>query len=431
MEGYEPVIILLASVLAFSIIGVPIVWSLGLSSLLGIWADGDTSIMVMSQRMYTGASKYALLAIFFYILAGSIMQNGGISRRLVDFSNAMFGHIRGGLSIVCIVTCVFFGAISGSGIATTLAIGGILFPSLVKAGYDRDYAAAVPAAAGMLGTVIPPSISFVVYGTVTNTSISSLLIAGIVPGVLTGFALCIYAFVYASAKKFPKNQHFSFIGLLKATWAAGLSLLMPVIILGGIYLGVFTPTESASVAVAYGLVVSLVFYREMGLKTLKAVALDSVKGTASIMLLVMSATIFSWFLTIYDIPILLGEFVQSLISTRTMFLITINILLLLLGMFMENGAIILILAPLIAPVATRSYGIDPVHFGLIMVFNLALGQATPPFGTCLFAAASMSGQGIVGIAKKVIPLCLVIFAVVVLISFTPRLALWLPSIMVR
>ncbi len=431
MEGYEPVFILLASALVFGVLGVPIVWSLGLSSLLGIWADGGTSIMVMSQRMYTGASKYALLAVFFYILAGSIMQSGGISRRLVDFSNAMFGHVRGGLSIVCIVTCVFFGAISGSGIATTLAIGGILFPSLVKAGYDRDYAAAVPAAAGMLGTVIPPSISFVVYGTVTNTSISSLLIAGIVPGVITGFALCVYAFLYAKRKNFPKNRRFDLRELAKSGKAAFLSLLMPVIILGGIYLGVFTPTESASVAVAYGLAVSLLIYREMDRKALKAVVLDSVKGTASVMLLVMSATIFSWFLTIYDIPVLLGEFIQEMISGRAMFLISVNILLLLLGMFMENGAIILILAPLIAPVATQTYGIDPVHFGLIMVFNLALGQATPPFGTCLFAAASMSGQGVVGIARRVIPMCLVIFAVVLLISFTPRLALWLPSVMVR
>jgi C4-dicarboxylate transporter DctM subunit len=241
----------------------------------------------------------------------------------------------------------------------------------------------------------------------------------------------VYAFFYANIKNFPKNQRFDFQKLIKTGKAAFLSLLMPIIILGGIYLGVFTPTESASVAVAYGFIVSLLFYREMNRETVEAVILDSVKGTANIMLLVMSATIFSWFLTIYDIPVLLSDFIQGMISDRTIFLININILLLLLGMFMENGAIILILAPLIAPVATQTYGIDPVHFGLIMVFNLALGQVTPPFGTCLFAAASMSNLGVFGIARKVMPMCAVIFAVVILISFMPRLALWLPSIMIR
>ena len=426
----EPIYLMLISAVIFGVLGVPIVWTLSLSGFLAVVWSGEISILVLTQRMYTGANKYAFLAIFFYIFAGSIMQHGGISKRLVEFSNSLVGHIRGGLSMVVIVSCVFFGAISGSGIATTVAIGGVLFPSLVKYGYRRDYAAAVPAAAGMLGTVIPPSISFVLYGTVTNTSIAGLLISGIVPGVLAGGALCAYAYVYARLNKIPRTQEFSLRQLFRAVYSAFLSLLMPFIILGGIYLGVFTPTESAAVAVAYGLFLAVFVYHEVGASKLLAIVIDSVRSTSTVMLLAMAATIFSWLLARYEVPLRMGEFIQLHIDSARLFLLAANILLLVLGMFMDNGAIILILGPLLAPVAV-SYGINPVHFGLVMVFNLALGQATPPFGTCLFAAASMSGVKVIDIAKRVIPLCAVIFAVVLLISYSPGLAMWLPEMIKR
>jgi C4-dicarboxylate transporter DctM subunit len=410
-------------------IGVPITLSIGIASFLALIVSGNVSVLIMAQRMYTGGTKYALLAIFFFILAGNIMQRGGIARRLVDFSNTIFGPISGGLSIVTIVTCMFFAAISGSAIATTAAIGGILFPALIKANYPADYAAAVPAAAGTLGTVIPPSISFVLYGSITNTSISQLLMSGVIPGVLAGIALCIYAYIYARKHKFPRENKSSLKQIAASFVSAFWALLMPIIILGGIYLGVFTPTESASVAVFYGLLISFFIYREMDFDTLKEVAFETVRSTANIMLLVMSATIFSWLLTINNVPVLLSNFVISKVSGPITFLLLINILFIILGMFMENGAIIVILAPLLAPIAVK-LGINPVHFGLVVVFNLAVGQATPPFGTCLFAAVNMSGQSIVGISKKVLPLCLVLFVVVFLSSYVPSLALWLPSIMI-
>lgn len=406
------------------LLGVPVVWSIGLSSVCSLMTMGHIPMSFVAQRMFTGAEKYTLLAIFFYMLAGAIMQHGGISRRLVDLAKALTGHVSGGLSIVTIVTCIFFGALSGSSIATTAAIGAMLYPELVKAGYPKGYSASLPVLGGTMGIVIPPSIVFIVYGTTVNTSVSKLLISGIGPGVLAGMMLCIYAYVYAKVKNFPHSNSFSVTELAKSFRASFWALMMPVIILGGIYTGIFTPTESAAVAVVYGLIVSSFIYRELNWKTLLRITIECVKGTANIMLLIMVATVFGWILTRNNVPAMFTTFIASFIDNKIMFILFMNIILLILGMIMDSGAIILIVAPLLYPIA-MSYGIDPVHLGCIIVFNLAVGQATPPFGNCLFAATTVTEQSIIKLSKASIPGVLILFGTVLLTSFIPAISMGL------
>ena len=425
----SPIAVLFIAFFVLLFIGVPFAWSLGLSCIAAAAAMGEIPIMFFAQRMFTGAEKYTLLAIFFFLLAGAIMQHGGISRRLVDFARAWFGHVSGGLSIVVLVACMFFAALSGSSIATTAAIGAMLYPELVKAKYPEGYAAALPVAGGTLGIVIPPSIVFVVYGTTTNTSVAKLLISGAVPGIMAGIAMCIYAYIYAKRKKMPISDTFSLHNALKATGKAFWALLMPFIILGGIYSGVFTPTESAAIAVFYGLIVSLFIYHELSISKLFSIMLDSVKGTANILLLIMAAGLFGWVLTTNGVPALFTQFLSQFIHSKVTFLLCINLLLLILGMLMDSGAIILIVAPLIYPIAMQ-FGIDPVHLGCIIVFNLAVGQATPPFGNCLFAGTSATGQNIVQLSKNVLPFVIILYICVLLTSFIPAIAMglvWLMS----
>lgn len=424
----NPFLVLLIVFIITLLLGVPIAWSLAISCICSLVAATGLPLMQITQKMYSGGEKYSLMAIFFYMLAGAIMQHGGISSRLINLSKAAIGHISGGLSIVVIVTCMLFAALSGSSIATTAAIGAMLYPELVKENYPKGYAAALPVVGGTLGIVIPPSIVFVVYGTTTGTSVSKLLISGIIPGLLAGALMCFYAWFIAKKKNFQKSGEFSWkrlgLALKDSIWA----LLMPVIILGGIYSGIFTPTESAAVAVVYGLFVAVVIHKELSMEKFLQTVLDSVKGTAGILLLIMAASVFGYVLAINNIPALFTGAMTALISNKITFLICINLLLIFLGMFMDSGAIILIVAPLIYPIAMQ-YGIDPVHLGCIVVFNLAVGQATPPFGNCLFAAVSATKQDIVQLSKNVIPFLLILFGTVFLVSFVPFLATGLTGLM--
>ncbi|MDL2295526.1 TRAP transporter large permease [Lachnospiraceae bacterium OttesenSCG-928-E19] len=424
----NPFLVLVIVFVITMILGVPIAWSLALSCICSLVAATGLPLMQITQKMYSGGEKYSLLAIFFYMLAGAIMQHGGISSRLIGLSKAAIGHISGGLSIVVLVTCMLFAALSGSSIATTAAIGAMLYPELIKEKYPEGYSAALPVAGGTLGIVIPPSIVFVVYGTTTGTSVSKLLISGIIPGVLAGLLMCLYAWFYAKKNKFPKAGEFSWKNLGKALKESIWALLMPVIILGGIYSGIFTPTESAAVAVVYGLIVAVLIHKELSMKKFLQIVIDSVRGTAGILLLIMAASVFGYVLTVNNIPALFTSAMATLITSKASFLFCINILLIFLGMFMDSGAIILIVAPLVYPIAMQ-YGIDPVHLGCIVVFNLAVGQATPPFGNCLFAAVPATKQDILTISKNVIPFLLILFGTVFLVSFCPALATGLTSLM--
>lgn len=426
----DPIYVLIGIFLITLLAGVPFAWSLALSCIAALSFVSGFPLMQIAQRMYTGGERYTLLAIFFFMLAGSIMQHGGISARLINFSKACVGHVSGGLSIVVLLTCMLFAALSGSSIATTAAIGAMLYPELVKAGYPEGYSAALPVVGGTLGIVIPPSIVFVVYGTTTGTSVSKLLISGVVPGVLAGVFMCIYAYWYAKKKNFQNTSEFSWKELVIATKNAFFAILMPVIILGGIYTGIFTPTESAAVAVAYGLLVATVIHREMSFEKLCRIVLDSVKGTANILLLIMAATVFGYALTVYNVPTMFTNAMAKFITSKFTFILFLNVLLIILGMLMDSGAIILIVAPLVYPIAMK-YGIDPVHLGCIIVFNLAVGQATPPFGNCLFAAVSATKKDIVTLSKNSVPFIIILFATVFLVSFVPAIATYLPSLMIK
>jgi len=408
------------------IIGVPIVWSMAISSIIACMYIPGVSLNFLAQKMEAGAEKYALLAIFFFILAGSIMQHGGIANRLIHFAKALTGSVRGSMSIVTIVTCMFFAALSGSSVATTAAIGAIMYPELVKDGYDKGYAAALPVVGGTLGIVIPPSITFVVYGTTTNTSVAKLLMSGILPGLLAGFVMCLYCYIYAVRHNMEKRGHFDIKDFLSATKDASWAIIMPVIVLGGIYAGIFTPTESAAVACIYGILVSCFIYRELKLKKLIEIAIESVKSTAMIMLVMMAAGLFSYVLTRNNIPVIMSNLITTSITSKVGFLLAMNVLLLVLGMLMDAGAIVLIVAPILFPVA-MAYGIDPVQLGAITVFNLSVGQATPPFGLCLFAAQPITHQSIGSLSKNSLPFVLILYAMVLATSFIPAISLLIPN----
>ncbi len=425
----NPAIILFVVFFVTLAVGIPFTWSMLLSVLASVVLSGQsTSAQFFANKMYAGGAKYALLAVFFFLLAGAIMQHGGISKRLVNFARAWVGHLDGGLSIVVIICCTFFAALSGSSIATTCAIGGMLYPELVKEGYPKGYSAALPAAGGTLGIVIPPSIAFVIFGSTMNVSVGALLVSGFVPGVLAGLAMCIYAFLLAKRKHFPKSTRFDLKIALKETKNAFWALLMPVIILGGIYTGFFTPTESAAVAVFYGLIVSTVIYKELSLKKILKIMIESVKSNANCLMLIMSALVFSWAMTVYKVPDMFMKFMLSITTSKVTFLLAMNVLLLVLGMLMDTSAIILIVGPLLYPIAMQ-YGVDPVHLGCIMVFNLAIGQATPPFGSCLFAGTTVTDQTVMSISKSVLPFVIIEYAVVLFITFVPGSVMSLVNMM--
>lgn len=419
---------LIVVLLVALLLGMPIIWSLALASVVSIALNPDLQFVIIAQRLFAGADSFALLAVPAFMLAGDIMSKGGLSRRLVDFANALFGWISGGLSIVALISCTFFAAISGSSVATTAAIGGILHPEMVKKGYPEDYSAAVQAVGGTLGIVIPPSIVFVIYGNVTGASISGLLMAGIIPGILTGVLLCVYAWYTAKKNNFPKEDKFDKKIALKATKKAIWALFMPVIILGGIYAGIFTPTESAVVAVFYGLIVCLFVYKELDAKNLWGIIKGTAVSTANIMMLVVTAQVFGYLITYYNIPSAVAGWFMSFCSSRFLFLLLTIILLIIAGMFMDNGSIILILGPILAPLAAM-YGIDPIHYGLLVVFVLALGQVTPPFGTCMFVACGISNRPVSGVAKALMPFIGVEILCALLFAYVPAISTFLPNLL--
>ena len=420
-------IMLVVVLLVLLVAGVPIVWSLLAASIVSIMMNDGLSFVIIAQRLFAGLDSFSLLALPAFMLAGDIMSKGGLSRRLIDFSDALVGWISGGISLVAILSCTFFAAISGSSVATTAAIGGIMHKELVKRGYPPDYSAAVQAIGGTLGIIIPPSVVFVIYGNVTGVSIGKLLMAGIVPGIVAAFSLCLYAYFKAKKCNFPKEESFSLRRLGSSFKGAVLALLMPVIILGGIYSSIFTPTESAVVAVFYGIIICVFVYREVSLKELWEIAKNSAKSAANVMLLVAAAQVFAYLVTYYNIPSIVAGWVAAVCATKTIFLLMVILLLLIAGMFMDNGSIILIMGPILAPIATM-FGIDPVHFGLLVVFLLTIGQVTPPFGTCMFVACGIADRPVGGVAKELIPLIGVEIACAFLFAFVPALSTALPNL---
>jgi C4-dicarboxylate transporter, DctM subunit len=404
-------------------LSVPIGISIGLATLITIMVSGTIPVEFLAKELVTSVDSFPLMAVPFFILAGEIMGKGGISERLFNVANAMVGNKTGGFAIATIITCMFFAAISGSGPATVAAIGGIMIPAMVRQGYDKKFAAAVVAAAGSIGVIIPPSIPMVIYGVTGNVSIGDLFISGIVPGILVGLSMIIWAYIYSKKKGYRgMDEPTSMKKIAKATWDAKWALLIPIIILGGIYGGIFTPTEAAVVAVVYGLFASMALYRELKIKDLPKVITDSALTTATVLIIVGTANAFGRLLTIEQIPAQIANALLSISTNPTVIILLITLLLLIVGMFMDTLAAIIILTPILLPIAVQ-IGYDPVHFGLLMVINLAIGFFTPPVGVNLFVASGISGVRMETLSKAVLPFLVAMLITLLFVTFIPQLAL--------
>jgi C4-dicarboxylate transporter DctM subunit len=352
------------------------------------------------------------------------METGGISRRLVEFAKSIVGGVQGGLPMTCVLTCMIFAAVSGSSVATTFAIGAILIPALIKHGYPTPYAAALQATSAELGVVIPPSIPMILYGVSAEVSIGELFIAGFGPGLFIGLTLMLFVHLYCRWKGWGKNDGDGRLPVGKATLQAGWALMMPVIILGGIYGGIFTPTEASAVAVLYALIVGAVIYREIKPSNLYNIVRRSVISSAVIMFIIANAGLFAFLITRAGVPDAIGRWLEAVLQSPILFLLGVNAALFVIGMFIETSAAIIVLAPILAPVAMH-FGIDPVHFGMIMVVNLALGMITPPFGVNLFAACTVARISLDRMVRELIPFVLVVLACLVVITYVPALSLTL------
>lgn len=413
---------LFTMVLCFALT-VSVAVSIGLASILGIQVS-NANMLISVKEMFASINKFPLAAIPFFILAGNLMETGGISRRLVEFAKSIVGGVQGGLPMTCVLTCMIFAAVSGSSVATTFAIGAILIPALIKHGYPTSYAAALQATSAELGVIIPPSIPMILYGVSAEVSIGELFIAGFGPGILISLALMAFVWVYCKIKGWGKNDGDGRLSFGKATLQAGWALLMPVIILGGIYGGVFTPTEASAVAVFYALVVGVVIYREIKIKDLYAILRKSAISSAVIMFIIANAGLFAFLITRAGVPDAIGRWLEAVLQSPTMFLLGVNAALFIIGMFIETSAAIIVLAPILAPVAMH-FGVDPVHFGLIMVVNLAMGMITPPFGVNLFAACTVAKISLDRIVGHLLPFVGVILVCLLVITYVPSLSLGL------
>jgi len=397
--------------------------AIGIASLVGAW-QANLTLLAVVKEMFSSLNKFPLAAIPFFILAGNLMESGGISARLVGFAKSIVGGIQGGLAATCVLTCMIFAAVSGSSVATTFAIGAILVPALIKHGYPKSYAAALQATSAELGVVIPPSIPMILYGVAAEVSIGELFISGFGPGLLIGGALMTFVIVYARWKGYGKGDREGRLPFLVATRRAGFALLMPVVILGGIYGGIFTPTEASVVAVFYALFVGVGIYREIRIADLPRVLRKAVLSSAVIMFIIANAGLFSYLITRAGVPGMIGAFLVEWLQSPALFLLGVNAALFIIGMFIETSASIIVLAPILVPVA-QHFGIDPVHFGIVMIVNLALGMITPPFGVNLFAACTVARISLDQIVTRLIPFVLVVLACLMVITYVPWISVGL------
>jgi C4-dicarboxylate transporter DctM subunit len=413
------------------ILNVPIGFALGVATAASMIFGGSAmSLALIPQRMVAGVNTFPLLAIPFFMMAGAVMERGGVSKRIVNLSTVFVGHIRGGLAAVSILACTFFAAISGSTPATAAAVGSLTIPEMEKRGYDKDYAAAVVAAAGCLGVIIPPSITMVVFGVIANVSIGKLLIGGIIPGGILSLMLLITNLVCASragyATEVKKNIKEAWVALKDAIWA----LLMPIIILGGIMTGIFTPTESAAIAVLYGLIVGFFIYGELTIKDLGPIFYKSALNSAMIMLLIGTANPFGWVMTSLQVPTMVSNFMLSITSNPLGLFFMVMLLLLILGTFMETAAILMLVVPMVAPLMQNA-GVDMVHFGVLTVIALAIGMATPPVGIALFATCSIAKVSIGKISRKIVPFLAAFIIGLTILVLIPQITIFLPNLMIK
>jgi C4-dicarboxylate transporter DctM subunit len=418
---------LLFTLLFCFVINVPIGFALSAAAAAGVLASGTMPPIMVPQRMVAGADSFPLMAIPFFMLAGTIMETGGVSRRIVNLATSLVGHISGGLAAVSILACTFFAAISGSTPATAAAVGKLTIPEMVQRGYRLDYASAVVASAACLGVIIPPSITMVVFGVVANVSVGKLLIGGIIPGLILSAMLIVTNFFLTKRMGIPTERQRNWGERGKEFVDSIWGLMMPVIILGGIMTGVFTPTESAAIAVVYGLYVSLFVYKELKYKDLVTIFYKASLSSAMIMLLIASAAPFGWLMTILQIPQQTSAAMLTLTTNQNLLYLLMLIAYLILGCFMETGAIILLVVPIFAPIA-QQVGIDLVQFGVVTVISLAIGMATPPVGISLFATCGVSGISIGPLCRQIVPFLITLIVGLLFLAFVPILSTWLPDL---
>ena len=415
--------------LAFLLIGTPIVFVLGIAATLTLLLTTDVPLTIVSQRVYDGLNSFTIMAIPFFVFAGAIMDAGGISRRIVDFATALVGWIVGSLLMVSVVAATGLAAISGSGSADVAAISSIMQPELRRRRYDIDFSAAVIACAGSLAQVIPPSLMMVVVALVSNLSVGAMFLAGVLPGLMTVPGLLLAAWLHArrGGPQYREVEPFTAARLRRTFVRALPALGMPVIIIGGIVGGVFTPTEAAAVAVLYGLVIAMAIHRDLRFRDLPALVLRAAALSAAVMVIIGTASIFGWLVANANVPAHLAAWIKTVSEQPWTYLLLINVLLMAVGMFMESLAAILILVPVLMPIAI-DFGIEPVHFGLVVVMNFAIGMVTPPYGITLFVASSIAERSIVQVSRRMFWPWLMMTAILVLVTYVPDIPLFLPRL---
>lgn len=414
--------------LVLIVIGAPILFALGVSAALTIYF-ADIPISIIAQRMYAGLDSFTIMAIPFFVLAGIIMERGGIAKRIIQFSVALVGWITGSLLQVATVAGIGMAAVSGSGAASTAAISSVMLGDMRERGYDIDFSAGLMAAAGTLGPVIPPSIMMVVLATTANLSIGRAFLGGILPGLLMALALMIACYWHAKqgGDAYRETEPFSLPRLGRTFVVAVPAFVIPVIIVGGIIGGIFTPTEAAAVAVLCGLIISIYVYKEIGFKAIPSMVVRAASISAAVMMIIATASVFSWLIASQNVPAAIGDLLHQATDSPLIFLLLMNFLLIFIGMFMEGISAILVMVPVLLPIAI-SFGIDPLHFAVIVIMNLSIGMITPPYGITLYVASSVANRSVLQVSRKIgLPLML-IFAILILTTFWPELALYLPNL---
>ena len=425
----EIVTVLAGTMFVCLLLGVPIAVTLGFSAMAALFSSDFLNVSTMAPTSFAALDSFTIMSIFFFVSAGVFMGSGGLSKQLVNLADLMIGKAVGGLALTTVVTCMFFAAICGSGPATVAAIGAITIPAMIERGYDKRFAAALVACAGSIGVMIPPSNPMVVYGVIAKASIGKLFLGGIIPGILVGFALMGYSY-WLSKKNgwMGSREKPPFTELLKAIWEAKWALMVPVIILGGIYGGFMTPTEAAAISAMYGLLVGIFVYKGITKENFFSVCVECCLTSAVIIFLIAMASSFGYLLALEQIPESIAQSILSITNDKFMVLLLINIFLLIVGALMEPAAATIILTPILAPIAVK-LGVDIVHFGIIMTVNLAIGFVTPPVGSNLFVASAVSGMKVEEIARAVMPMVVLMILLLMVITYVPALSLFLPSLM--
>lgn len=413
------------------VLNTPVGIAIGVSSLCAILADGRISSLYIVQQLVTSADSFPLMAIPLFILAGELMGAGGVSKRLLNVCNVFLGRFTGGLATVTIVLCMFFAAVSGSGPATVAAIGSMVIPTMLDKGYSKSFTLALIATAGSIGVIIPPSIPMVIYGVSTSTSISSLFMAGFLPGILIGFSLIVVSYLYCKKQGWKGDERkYTAKEKLAAIWDAKWALLNPIIILGGIYAGIFTPTEAAAVAAVYAFICGAFIYREFNIKEMFATIGNACNTTGTTMVIIGCATAFTKILTIEKIPGAITNGIINFTDNKILILLLINVLLLIVGCFMDTTPAMMVLAPILLPIAAQ-FGVDPIHFGIVMVVNLAIGFITSPLGINLFVASRVGRSDLETVCSGIIKFILVMVVDLLLITFIPAISMTLPNIFMK